>query len=91
LNHLINLRPYKGFRILEVSVVASAIRGYPGNLELLLNMKRVSSQMVTSHNLFLYRLPVWGYRTIGSRDVKWLELETEDLHLVEVRIRLSRN
>jgi hypothetical protein len=89
LNHLIDLRPYRGYRILEVSVVARAIRGYQGNLELLLNGQQVSTQRVTYRDPFQYRLPVWGYRTIG-RDVRWLEIGTENVHLIDARIRLSR-
>lgn len=90
LGRMINLWQYQGFRILEVSAVASTTRGVEGYLELLLDGSHDSSQRVVYRDPFMYRLPVWGYRTIGY-DVRWLELGVQDAHVVEIRVRLSRN
>jgi len=90
LNRIIDLRRYQGFRILEVTVLARTVNDFEGHLELLLNGNRDSSQRVVYRDPFHYRLPAWGYRTMG-RDVRWLEIGAQDAHLLEIAIRLSQD
>jgi len=90
LGRMINLWQYQGFRILEVTAVARRLHNFDGYLELLLNGNQDSYQRVVYKDAFMYRLPVWGYRTIGH-DVRWIELGARHTHIIEILIRLSRN
>lgn len=89
LNQMFNLYQYRGYRLLEVAVVARQSRGNYGGLELLVNNFRDASATVTYGHNILYRLPAWGHRVIGQ-DAGYLNLVAQDVVVTEIILRLAR-
>lgn len=89
LNQMFNLRDYRGYRLLEVEVIARPLRGREGYLELHANHRQESALRVTTHWPSSHRLWFNSYQVIG-RHLRGLELGLTEVEVREVIVRVVR-